>query len=376
MREPLLLYVAPSAKFFLSHRAAIGRAAIEEGYRVTVACPLDADCQELAAQGFRHAAIALSRSRLSPAVEIRTLANLYRLFRGERPALAHLITAKAALHGGIAARLTRTPTVTAVTGLGYLFMQSGWRARAVQRALLLAYRFGLRRADNHFIFQNRDDRDTFRRFGLLDKGGELILPGSGVDLAALPVRPLPGGVPLALMPCRMLADKGVGEFLEAADILQRMGVIARFRLLGDPDPDNPTSLTADQLRSVEAAGSVEWRPFVANIGAALAEASIVVLPSYREGFPKTLIDAAAAGRAMVTTDVPGCRDAVIDGQTGVLCEPRNARSLALAMERLLTQPTLREAMGAAARRDAVSRFDIRSIVSAHLALYRTIRRDD
>lgn len=374
--ERLLLFVAPSAKFFLSHRAPIGSAAIADGYRVVVACPHDGDCAQLAAQGFMHRPIPLSRSGVSPALEVRSLAALYRLLRRERPTVCHLITAKPALHGGIAARLTGTPTLTAVTGLGFLFTKQGWRARMLQRALLLAYRYGLRRADNVFVFQNQDDRETFRRFGLLDRSDHVMLPGSGVDLDRISPAPPPETTrPLVVMPSRMLGDKGVGEFVAAARHLRARGSSARFRLVGDPDPENPTSLTPAALTEIAAEGVVDWQPFTPDIGAALAEASVVALPSYREGFPKTLIDAAAAGRPMVATDVPGCRDAVIDGTTGLLCRARDASSLADALEKLINAPALRKQMGAAARQDAVARFDIRNVVAAHLEIYRRIARD-
>lgn len=373
---PVLLYVAPSAKFFLSHRAAIAAAAAADGYSIAVACPTDAESILLGERGFRHIALPLDRSGMSPLAELRTLISLCGIFRHERPVIAHLITAKAALHGGLAARFTHTPSITAVTGLGFLFMRSTARVRLIQNLLLHAYRLGLRRRDNHFIFQNDDDRQAFSRFGLLDRSEATILPGSGVDLQAIRYTPMPCGIPQVLMPCRMLRDKGVDEFVAAATILKSRGAQARFCLLGDPDPENPASLSRDELMAINSAGVVEWRPFTADIGSALADASIVALPSYREGFPKTLIDAAAAGRPMVTTDVPGCRDAVRDAETGLICLARDARSLADALGVLIDQPALREQMSVAARADAELRFDIADTIRTHLALYRRYRRGD
>lgn len=369
-----LLFVTPSARFFLSHRAVLGVAAIADGFEVAVACPADELTSEITGMGMRHFDIPLWRAGMSPLRELRTLRGLVAVFRAFDPDLAHLITAKPALHGGIASRLGRTPSITAVTGLGNLFTREDLRARLLQSVLLRLYRFALRRHDNHFIFQNGDDREIFATFGLLDRSGVTTLPGSGVDLGEITPEPTPSGAPLVLMPSRMLADKGVREFAQAARLLKGKGVVARFMLLGDADPDNPTSLSRGELEALSRQGDVEWQPHRTDIGAALAEATIVALPSYREGFPKSLVDAAAAGRAMVTTDVPGCRDAVIAGRTGILCKPRDAKSLAEALEHLLLHPALCDEMGAAARADAVARFDVRMITESHLQLYRRYAR--
>lgn len=369
-----LLFVAPSARFFLSHRAVLGEAAIADGFDVAVACPADELASDITSMGMRHFDIPLWRAGMSPLRELRTLRGLVGVFRAFKPDLAHLITAKPALHGGIASRLSRTPSITAVTGLGNLFTRDDWRAHLLQSVLLWLYRFALRRRENHFIFQNSDDREIFATYGLLDRSEVTTLPGSGVDLAEIKPEPMPAGAPLVLMPSRMLADKGVREFAEAARMLKSKGVVARFMLLGDVDPDNPTSLSLEELEALSRQGDVVWQPHRNDIGAALAEATVVALPSYREGFPKSLVDAAAAGRAMVTTDVPGCRDAVIAGKTGILCRPRDAKSLAGALEHLLRHPALCTQMGAAARADAVDRFDVRTITERHLELYRRFAR--
>jgi glycosyltransferase involved in cell wall biosynthesis len=169
----------------------------------------------------------------------------------------------------------------------------------------------------------------------------------------------------------MLRDKGVLEFVRAAEILRVKGVEARFVLVGDPDPGNPTSLTAEELKAIDARGFAEWRPFTKEIGEVLAAAHVVALPSfYREGVPKTLIDAAAAGRAVVTTDTPGCRDAVIAGETGLLCSPRDAEALADRLERLIADPEAMRTMGLAARQFAERRFDVRQVTAEHVRVYR------
>lgn len=373
-RTATILMVAPTAKFFRSHRLPIALAAKAAGHRVGVACPSDADSRLLAEDGLEHFPLAISRSGLSLSAQWGSMTALIKLLRRERPDVVHLITAKPVLLGGIAARILDIPTVAAVTGLGHLFVRSDRGARMIRKVLLTAYRFGLDRADNLFIFQNDNDRQTFADSGLLRKSSVVMIPGSGVDLDRITPQPFPPAPPVILLPCRMLRDKGVVEFVEAAHILRDRGSDAIFRLLGDPDPDNPASLSHSELVAFAQAVNIEWQPFEADISTALARCTIVALPSYREGFPKSLIDAAAAGRPMVAADVPGCRDAIIPGVTGYLCEARSASSLADALERLLSQPQLIKSMGEAARRDAEGRFDIRQVVAKHLEIYASLAR--
>lgn len=370
----VLLYVAPTAGFFLSHRLPIALAAREAGYAIHVACPPSQDTARLTGAGFVHHPVPIVRGSFSPRSEPASLFAMVRLMRRIRPAAAHLITAKPALLGGIAARLTGTPTISAITGLGHIFTHDDARARAMRQVLLAGYRFGLAHPGNHFIFQNHDDRAIFDDAGLLRQAPWTIIPGSGTDLKAISPRPLPNGAPLALMPCRMLRDKGVAEFVEAARLLRTGSSHARFRLLGDPDLDNPVSLTRAELAEIAAEGVVEWHPHSDRIADELARASVVVLPSYREGFPKTIIDAAAAGRAAVTTDVPGCRDAVIPGVTGELCRVRDAASLADVLGPLLDDRARLQQMGVAARAHAEAHFGIEQVIATHLRLYRQMAR--
>lgn len=367
-----ILFVAPSAKFFLSHRLPLALGAQAAGFEATVACPQDADCLRIAAHGIGHVGLPVHRGGLHPWRDARTLWRLHGIMRMLRPDVVHLITAKPALLGGLAARWLGSPTVTAITGLGSAFMQEGLIAKLVQTLLFGGYRTGLGHRENVFIFQNHTDMALFQKQGLLVGAAVRLIPGSGVDLQRITPQVLPDGPPLVLMPSRMLRDKGVMEFAEAARLLIQQGWRARFRLLGDPDLDNPTSLTQADLRAIERTSPVEWHPHSADIAGQLAAASIVALPSYREGFPKSLIDAAAAGRVCVATDVPGCRDAVLDGVTGLLCQPRNPDSLAQAIASLLNNPERMARMGAAARQHAERHFDIANVVEAHLTIYQQL----
>jgi glycosyltransferase involved in cell wall biosynthesis len=371
LTRPKLLFVAPTAGFFLSHRLPLAIGAREDGFDVVVACPMDREVETIRSHNLAYRDVPIARGVGGWRAEVATLWRLQRLFARERPAVVHLITAKAALHGGLAARWLGIPTVAAVTGLGHIFVHETWKARLLRKALLAGYALGLDHHRNHFIFQNDHDRELFRANGLLGRAGCTLIPGSGADLQQLSPAPLAAGVPVVVMPCRMLRDKGVLEFVRAAEILRVKGVEARFVLVGDPDPGNPTSLTAEELKAIDARGFAEWRPFTKEIGEVLAAAHVVALPSfYREGVPKTLIDAAAAGRAVVTTDTPGCRDAVIAGETGLLCSPRDAEALADRLERLIADPEAMRTMGLAARQFAERRFDVRQVTAEHVRVYR------
>ncbi len=358
-------------RFFLSHRLNIGLAARSAGWRVGVAAPPGPDCADprLARAGIEVHPLPLPRGARSPLGQARAVARLHALMRDLRPDLVHLVTSKPMLYGGLAARRLGIPVVAAVTGLGFAFIQNGAKARAIRTGMVAGYRALLGRAGNRLIFQNRDDAALFRRLGITGQARVELIPGSGVDLDAIRPAPLPDGPPVALLPARMLRDKGVDEFVTAARILRAQGSDAVFRLMGDPDPGNPASLTRTELEAIAAEGIVEWHPHSPDMNAALARAHLVVLPSYREGFPKSLVDAAAAGRAAATSDVTGCRDAVIEGETGRLFALRDADDTARVMGEMLSDRAGLERMGAAARALAEARYDAGAIAARHLEIY-------
>jgi glycosyltransferase involved in cell wall biosynthesis len=219
------------------------------------------------------------------------------------------------------------------------------------------------------IFQNLADRATIEALGLRLDGRAEMIRGSGVDLAAFSAEPEPEGPPVVVMPARLLVDKGAREFVEAARMLRGRGVAARFVLAGDPDPQNPASVPPEMLAAWKAEGVVELPGHRQDMAALMRGAHLVVLPSYREGLPKALIEAAASGRAVVTTDTPGCRDAILPGETGLLVPVRDAAALAGAMAALLADPERRRAMGAAGRVLAEETFCVTGVVAEHLRIY-------
>lgn len=368
--RPRLLFVAPQARFFISHRLPLAVAAQSQGYRTYLACPSDEQASRLSDYGVQHIALPVARASRNPFGDWRMVWRLNRIFAAHQPQLVHLITAKATLYGGLIARMRGIPTVAAITGLGFLFSTDSLSNRLVRSALLRAYGIGLDRPDCTIIFQNSDDRNLFQASGILVRNEALTLPGAGADLTRFTPRPLPQGPVTVVLPSRMMRMKGVLEFCEAASILQRRGVSANMSLVGDPELENPTGLSQAELEQLVESTPVTWTAHREDIECVLADAHIVALPSHGgEGLPKTLVDAAAAGRAAVTTDVPGCREAVVPGETGLICRPRDATDLADALQRLIEDPAQIAAMGAGARRRAERVFNVQHIVAEHLATY-------
>ena len=370
MPTKILLFVVNVDWFFTSHRMPIALAAQKEGYEVHIATGITTKLDELRRNGLVVHELKLRRDGASLLNGFSSLCQLVGLFRALRPRVVHLVTIKPVLLGGIAARLAGMPAVVAaVSGLGYVFTAQGVVARLRRWGIAQVYRIALSNPRLKVIFQNEDDRRILCRFGRLDPARSILVRGSGVDLRGYPFSPLPPGVPVVMMAARLLRDKGVDEFVEAARLLRGRGSVARFALVGSIDEANPTSLTPARLDVIAREGVVELWGHRADMPDVLSQAAIVVLPSYREGLPKVLIEAAACGRPVVTTDVPGCRDAIEAGVTGLLVPVRDAAALAHAIERLMSDPGLCRDMGVAGRRLAEAAFDLRTVVDAHLDLY-------
>jgi glycosyltransferase involved in cell wall biosynthesis len=298
--------------------------------------------------------------------EARALAEIVRLYRALRPDLVHHVALKPVIYGSIAARRAGVPAVVnAMAGLGYVFSSQDLKARLARPLVASALRALIEGPRARLILQNRDDAEH------LGARNPVIIPGSGVDLDAFAPSREPQGTPVVVLPARMLRDKGVVEFVEAARRLKQAGVAARFALVGAPDEENPARIPESQLRAWDAEGAVEWWGWREDMAAVFRESAVVCLPSWREGLPKALIEAAAAARPIVTCDVPGCRDVVAHGQNGLLVPPRDAQALAAALGKLLADPSLRNELGEAGRRRA-ERFSTKRVVAQTLRLYAEI----
>ena len=376
--EPLmnrkLLFVVNVDWFFLSHRLPIALAAMQQGYQVHIATGLTDRLDELQRNGLVVHPLALDRSSAGLGSAWRTMVQLWQIFRAVRPDVAHLVTIKPVLLGGLVARLAGVPAVVAaVSGLGFVFVAKGVKASARRLLVVALYRFALGHHNLRVIFQNPDDRASLARLAHLPGRKVSMIRGSGVDLTQYDVMPMPPGMPVVVLAARLLADKGVLEFVEAARLLKQRGCNARFVLVGTVDTANPTSFTDAEVSAWMHDGVVEWWGHRADMPQVLAAAQVVVLPSYYgEGLPKVLIEAAACGRVVVTTDHPGCRDAIDPGVTGVLVPVRNAVALADAIATLINDPLLCKVMGDAGRALAEKAFDVRQVVAAHLQIYQEL----
>lgn len=371
-----ILFVVNCPQFFLSHRLPIAVAALEQGYEVHVASPGGTGAKQIKSKGLHHHNLEMERSGQNPFREFLLIVSLFRIFQELKPDLVHLITIKPVIYGGIAARAAGIKAVVAaVSGLGTVFMEESGGG-AIRRSLVsVLYKVAFSQKNLAVIFQNPNDRDALLDSGALELSKVRMIRGSGVDLAEFPFLPEPTGTPVVVMAARLLRDKGVVEFLEAAQILKNRGVSVIMRLVGSLDPGNPSSLSESELEQWERRNVAEILGYRSDVGAQYAAAHIVCLPSYREGLPKGLVEAAACGRAVVTTDVPGCRDAIVPDKTGILVSKNNSEALANAIQKLIECPDQRLGMGKAGRELAQNVFDIDIIKSQHLAIYKELLID-
>jgi glycosyltransferase involved in cell wall biosynthesis len=368
-----LLMVVNNPAFFLSHRLPLALAARRAGFEVHVATMDGPSVPRIVSLGLTYHVIPMSRSGKNPFQELQSLFALWRLFRRLRPDLVHAVTIKPVLYGGIAARLARVPAfVAAVSGLGYVFMRDDGGFDPLRSAAVFLYKLALGHRNSRVVFQNTADRDVLRRAGVVREGQAVLIRGSGVDLDLFAASDEPDGPVRAVMASRLLRDKGVEEFVEAARLSAARHTGVRWVLAGSVDPGNPASVSADMLAAWLQEDVVDYLGEQDDVAALYRDAHIAVLPSYREGLPKSLIEAAACARPVVTTDVPGCRDAIEADVTGLLVPARDAGALAEAVLRLAGDPELRRKMGAAGRDLAEREFDVRKVEQAHLAIYEVL----
>jgi len=364
------MFVVNVAWFFLSHRLALARAALAQGYRVHLASDVEdpSEAREVARHGIEFHRLRLARSGLNPLHELSTLRELGSLVRRVRPDVVHNVTPKPVIYGTRAARAQGTRgIVNAISGFGHVY---GSRSPWLRQLLDRAYAGAFRPHNVRIIVQNDSDRAEVLRLCPAAASRVRLIRGSGVDLAEFQPSAEPAGTPTVLLPARLLREKGICEFAAAAAQLRGAGLAARFVIAGRLDPANRGALSAQQMADLTEASGVRWMGECRDMPRCLSEAHIVCLPSYyREGVPKVLLEACAAGRAIVTTDSPGCRDVVRGGENGLLVPPQDAVALADAIRRLVEDPQLRNRMGSAGRVRAEREFGIEAVVRAHLDLY-------
>jgi glycosyltransferase involved in cell wall biosynthesis len=353
-------------------RAGLIRGLQDGGYNPVVIAPHDpATDSRMRKLGVERIPISIERSGLNPWADLRLLHQYRKLLQKLRPAAYLGYTIKPNIYGSRAAGSLGIPAIPNVSGLGTAFMRDG----PLQQVVMRLYRLGFRRAPVVF-FQNSEDRDLFVVRRLVREGQARLLPGSGVDLDWFAPAPQHNGPPTFLLVGRLLRDKGVYEFVEAARSLRGMVPSARFQLLGPIDEGNRSAISSDQVDGWVAGGLVEYLGTTDDVRPFIAQATAVVLPSYREGLPRSLLEAAAMERPLLATDAPGCREVVEDGVNGYLCAVRDVQSLASAMQRLAgASPEKRLAMGRAGRRKVEERFSEKFVVQAYLDILTELSRD-
>ena len=329
-----VLFVVNDAAFFISHRLPIAKTLINSGYEVHLATSGE-NLPIYNVTGLKFHKFRVTRQGQRPLSELWLIWELYKLFVSLKPDLVHLVTIKPYLYGGIAARMAKVPSVvSAVSGLGFVLMAEGFKAKFLRILLYPLYKFSFSHKNQLVIFQNKDDAEFLVNWEVVPFSNVRLIRGSGVDLNIYRNVAEPKGKIIVTFVARLLVDKGIREFIEASRILYSEGSKVEFWVAGDLDEGNPESININELQSWKVLPNVRVIGFHKNIAGLYAESNIACLPSYREGLPKSLVEAAACGRAVVTTDVPGCRDAIEANETGLLVPIKNAKALAEAIKYL------------------------------------------
>jgi glycosyltransferase involved in cell wall biosynthesis len=375
MTQPLqkIVYVVTELGYFCSHRLHLALAAKNAGYDVAVVT----NCEQRASlaqyedslKNFTLYHLPFHRSRLNPLAELMTLWRLWRTYRQIRPDIVHQVALKPVLYGTFCAKLLRIPRIiNALGGLGYLFTHRSVRSSVIKPIMAIAFRLLLNCRRCVLILQNSDDADLMAP--LVGNEKIKLIRGSGVDLNEFYPIQEPSSPPVkVLMVSRLLWSKGVGEVVEAAGLLRKEGASIEIEIAGEPDPKNPASISAQVLSAWKQEHLVTWLGARKDVAALYQQAHIAVLPSYREGLPKSLLEAAACGKPIITTDVPGCREVVVSGENGLLVPPRDGEALAKAIKTLAEYPEIRVRMGKMSRRKAEQEFDEKKIIEETLAIY-------
>jgi glycosyltransferase involved in cell wall biosynthesis len=357
--------------FFASHFRARARAAQAAGWRVSVLTrTASAASSSLRADGFTVIGVDFVRARLNPLAEFRLLRSIVRHYRALKPDIVHHVALKPILLGSLAARLAKLRrVVNAPVGQGFVFSSPTLKARLLRPFVGIALRASIGARGAVAVFENDEDRTAMIAAGAIAPAQTVLIRGAGVDITQFTPQPRSNKVVQVVLGARMLRDKGVREFIAAAKLLHAQGVIANFLLAGAPDPGNPAALSEAELRG---AAPVRWLGPVGDMAGLLASCDIACLPSYREGMPKFLLEAMASGLPCVATNVTGCREAVIDGETGLLVPAQDEAALADALARLIGDADLRTRMGSAGRARVLSNFSETEICTQTLGLYQRL----
>lgn len=363
-----ILLFANTDWYIYNFRFSLAQELRNQGHEVILLSPPGDFHELMQANGFQWIPFPLSRQSIKPFGELWTIWHLIRLYRRVRPDIVHHFTIKPVIYGSLAAHILHIRgIINSITGLGHLFIDTGARTRFLRTIAKVLYRISLRRTQA--IFENPEDRDIFIQNRLIKADQSHLIMGTGVDVEKFRPTAKHNGTPVVLFSSRMLVTKGLLEFMEATRLLKQKGIKARFALAGRTDPGNPANIPQEHIDNWKDSGLLEWWGWQDDMPSTLAQADVFCLPSYREGVPNALLEAAACGLPIVTTDVPGCRDVVTHGVNGLLVPVRNAPVLADALETLLSDSKLRDQMGVAGREIAVNKFGLGKVNEETLLVY-------
>jgi glycosyltransferase involved in cell wall biosynthesis len=371
LSKPHLLLLITEDWYFRSHRLDLARAARDAGMRVSIATLAHDDGKWIRDEGFRYLPIPFVKGGRHPLGELAAVIKLARLYRTEQPDIVHHVALKPILYGSWAARLAKVPAVVnAFGGLGYVFVADGWRSYPLRMGIKAGLRYALGLPNSRVICQTSENCEQLITEKVVKQNQAVIIRGVGVDLSIFRPRTENTGTPIIVLACRMLWDKGVGDFVQAARILKQQKMGARCVLVGRQDPGSPTGVPENQLLAWQNEGVVEWWGNCDDMPNVLAAAHVVVLPTfYGEGIPKILLEASACARPVVTTSIPGCKEVVRDGENGFLIPQKDPQALANALTVLLKNPDLRRRMGSRGREIVAREFSAGEMARQTLAVY-------
>lgn len=358
---------------FICHRLPIAIEAQKKGYEVHIAAGITDKKEELLSYGFLVHDLPIKRSSINLLSEIKLLKSIYSLVKETKPDVIHLVTIKPVIYGGLISRILKVKNVVAaIPGLGSIFTNPDWKAKLIKPIISQLYKQSLSHPNMAIIFQNESNRSIIETITNIDRNKTYLIPGSGIDLAKYKPNSKKDNKTITVtMASRLLYSKGVLEFIEASKAVKHNHVI--FQLAGTPDPDNRYSVSEADFEEWKTKDHVKILGHIEDIPSLLEQSDIFILPSYYgEGLSKALIEAAACGLAVITTDMPGCRDAIIPNITGLLIPPRDTTALVSAIEKLVNDDDLRKNMGDAGRKLAEERYSIEQVVATHLAIYQKL----
>lgn len=372
-QRPKLLFVVTEDWYFCSHRLPLAVAAVKAGFDVTIATRVTHHGDVIQKAGIEIYPWNVSRGSVNILAELKAVFQLLKIYRKVKPDLVHQVALKPVLYGTFISKLIGSQKiVNALGGMGFVFNNGKKNTRGLRAIILAGFKWLLSGKGHVLILQNPEDCALMINEAGIDVNNIRLIRGAGVDIQRFDASMEPDGVPLIILPARMLWDKGVGDYVEAAKILKAEGIAARFGLVGGIDECNPAAISLEQLRIWTDAGYVEWFGQRDDMPEIFRQANIVCLPSYREGLPKALLEGAACSRAIVATDVPGCREIVEDGKNGILVPARDPVALAEALKKLILSPTVRYQMGINGRTMVINGFSEEAVVNETLCIYKDL----